>query len=87
MKRIALLFPFLIFLAGCSELRVFGSAAVYELRADAIAVEAAEETKHDFSRKKRDEGAILMAMNMARYEKSRNQAKGRLGKKGLWEGQ
>lgn len=83
MKRLLLLGSLIIFLAGCSELKVIGGAALNELRAEALAVNAAQEFKPEFGTKKQDEKAILLAM--AEKREAAWEQKRRLGKKGLWE--
>jgi hypothetical protein len=77
-----------IFLAGCSELKVITDAAVRELRADAIAVAPAEETTlvRPEKERERNESRVLMAKADWRSTDWRyGKAQAREPKKGLWE--
>ena len=77
-----------IFLAGCSELKVMTDAAMRELRADAIAVAPAEETTlvRPEQERTRNESRVLMAKADWRSPDWRNgKAQTQEPKKGLWE--
>ncbi len=83
MKRLLLLGSLITLLTGCSELKVIGGAALNELSAEAIAVNAGQEFMPEFRTKKQTEKAILLAM--VEKKSAAWEEKKRLGKKGLWE--
>lgn len=74
----------MLFLAGCSELKIIGSAAVRELQADAISVEwLAYNRKPDpaFQGAPAADKGVPPGATRAKVAISRKS-----GKKGLWEG-
>jgi hypothetical protein len=83
MRWLALLVSMTI-LAGCSEMKVITSAALRELRADAIAVAPAEETTL-VQADKAKEPSILMAKADWRPADWRYGSSKKSVRKGLWE--